>query len=50
MPETDRSLTLLLLDGYSYRDIASTLGLSETNVGVRLTRIRKKLTEISQEK
>jgi len=40
----DRSLTLLLLDGFSYRAMAETLGISESNVGVRINRIKKKLT------
>jgi RNA polymerase sigma-70 factor (ECF subfamily) len=31
--ELDRSLTLLLLDGFSYRDMASLLGISDSNVG-----------------
>lgn len=41
----DRSLTLLLLDGYSYKEMATILGLSESNVGVRINRIKKSLTE-----
>ena len=47
--EVDRSLTLMMLDGFSYREIAETLGLSESNVGVKLTRIRKHLTEKSND-
>src|SRR5690606_25448518 len=45
LEEVDRSLTLLMLDGYSYREIAGVLGLSESNVGVKLTRVRKRLAE-----
>jgi RNA polymerase sigma factor (sigma-70 family) len=45
LPEADRSLVLLSLDGLSYREIAEVLGISETNVGVRLNRARKKLSE-----
>ncbi|MDQ8203532.1 RNA polymerase sigma factor [Pelagicoccus sp. SDUM812003] len=41
----DRSLTLLMLDGYSYREISDIVGLTESSVGARLSRIRKKLTE-----
>lgn len=44
--EIDRSLTLLMLDGFSYRDIAETLGLSESNVGVKLNRIKARLVEV----
>jgi len=36
----DRSLTLLLLDGFSYRETAETLGISESYVGVRMNRSR----------
>lgn len=42
----DRSLMLLSLDGLSYREIAEIHGLSESNVGARLTRLRKRLAEI----
>ena len=42
----DRSLTLLMLDGFSYREISEVTGFSENNIGVRLTRIRKQLTEL----
>lgn len=41
----DRSLVLLWLEGQSYSEIAAVHGLSETNVGARLTRARKKLAE-----
>lgn len=47
----DRSLTLLLLDGCSYREMSQTLGISESNVGVRITRIKKRLTkQLAREK
>lgn len=39
----DRSLTLLLLDGFSYKEMASMLGISESNVGVKINRIKKHL-------
>ncbi|WP_420627287.1 RNA polymerase sigma factor [Candidatus Leptofilum sp.] len=47
--EIDRSLTLLLLDGYSYKEMASILGISVSNVGVKINRIKKHLTRKSQE-
>lgn len=46
--EVDRSLTLLLLDGYSYREMAGILGITESNVGVKINRIRRRLTEASR--
>ena len=44
LDEIDRSLTLLLLDGFSYREIGDTMGISQNHVGVRLNRIKKRLT------
>lgn len=46
----DRSLVLLQLDGASYAQIAEIHGLTESNVGVRLNRIKHKLTATLQEK
>ena len=37
----DRSLMLLVLEGLSYQEMADTLGLSESNVGVKINRIKK---------
>lgn len=45
----DRSLTLLMLDGFSYREMAETLGISESHVGVKLNRIKAQLITKSQE-
>lgn len=42
----DRSIMLLSLEGAAYRDIAALHGLSETNVGARLTRARQQLTTL----
>lgn len=41
----DRSLILLHLDGVSYAEMAEMHGLSESNVGVRLTRLKQKLSD-----
>lgn len=41
----DRSLILLALDGLSYREMAEVLGLSESNVGVKINRIKSQLTQ-----
>jgi RNA polymerase sigma-70 factor (ECF subfamily) len=49
LDEIDRALTLLLLDGFSYQEMAATLGLSESNVGVKIHRIKNYLTERSRE-
>lgn len=45
LPELDRSLILLSLDGVSYHDMANIHGISESNVGVRLNRIKTQLTK-----
>jgi RNA polymerase sigma-70 factor (ECF subfamily) len=47
LSELDRSLTLLLLDGFSYKEMADALGISESNVGVRIHRIKAHLTSES---
>ena len=39
----DKSLALLLLDGFSYKEMANLLGISESNVGVKVHRIKKHL-------
>jgi RNA polymerase sigma factor (sigma-70 family) len=41
----DRSLMLLSLDGLSYREMAEVLGISESNVGAKLNRIKNQLTQ-----
>lgn len=46
--EVDRSLCLLLLDDVSYREMAQILGISESNVAVKIHRIKKYLTERSK--
>jgi RNA polymerase sigma-70 factor, ECF subfamily len=40
----DRSLILLHLEGQSYLEIGEILGISEKNVGVKLSRLRNTLT------
>lgn len=46
--EIDRSITLLMLDDFSYREMASIIGMTESNIGVRINRIKKQLTEKSK--
>lgn len=43
LPKTDAALVLLYLDELSYREMAEVLGMSETNVGVKLNRAKKTL-------
>ena len=42
-PPLDRALLLLYLDDRSYREIASVLGLTETNVATKLSRLKERL-------
>jgi len=42
----DRALVLLSLDGLAYREIAEITGLTENQIGVALTRARKRLAEL----
>jgi len=44
LDEVSRSLALLMLDGFSYREMSQILGLSESNVGVKINRIKATLT------
>ena len=46
LPKTDAALILLYLDDLSYRQIAEVLGISEGNVGVKLSRARRALGEL----
>ena len=50
LDHVDRSLTLLLLDGFSYREMAETLGISESYVGVKINRIKNYLKNLTKEK
>jgi RNA polymerase sigma-70 factor (ECF subfamily) len=45
----DRSLILMSLDGLAYAEIARHHGLSETNVGARLTRVRQRITSLVED-
>jgi RNA polymerase sigma-70 factor (ECF subfamily) len=46
LPKTDAALVLLYLDELSYREMAEVLGVSESNVGVKLNRAKKALSEL----
>ncbi len=46
LPKTDAALVLLYLDQLSYREMAEVLGISESNVGVKLNRAKKALSEL----
>lgn len=43
--EMDKALILLYLDNNQYKDISDILGISQTNVGTKINRIKNKLKE-----
>jgi RNA polymerase sigma-70 factor (ECF subfamily) len=43
LDKIDRSIALLLLDDLSYKEIATILGITESNVAVKIHRIKKQL-------
>ena len=45
LPKLDASLILMSLEGLSYQEMAETLGTTESNVGVKLNRAKKQLSE-----
>ncbi len=46
LPKTDAALVLLYLDELSYLQMAEVLGISESNVGVKLNRAKKSLSAL----
>ena len=46
LPKADTALVLLYLEGLSYRDMGEVLGISESNVGVKLNRAKRALSEL----
>ena len=50
LPKTDAALVLLYLDELSYREMADVLGISESNVGVKLNRAKKALSALMNER
>jgi RNA polymerase sigma factor (sigma-70 family) len=45
MKELDRALVILYLDEKSHREMAEILGLSETNIATKISRIKEKLKQ-----
>ncbi|KLD69906.1 RNA polymerase sigma factor [Xanthomonas pisi] len=43
LPALERALLLLYLDDHSYREIAEVLGISETNVATKLSRLKARI-------
>lgn len=49
LPKTDAALILLYLDEVSYRQMAEVLGISESNVGVKLNRAKQALGKLLEQ-
>jgi len=49
LKDVDRSVALLLLDGFSYKEIAAIVGITESNVGVKINRIKSALAGRAEE-
>ena len=49
LSRVDRALVMLYLEDLSYREMSEVLGLSESNVGVKLNRIKARLQEMAGE-
>ncbi len=47
--EIDRSLCLLLLDGYSYEEMAEIVGITSNHVGVKIHRIKRQLLQAANQ-
>ena len=45
LKELDRALIILFLEAKTYKEIAEILGISETNVATRISRIKDKLKQ-----
>lgn len=45
LPPIEKSLIFLYLENKSYSEMAKIMGMTESNIGVRLNRIKKKLKE-----
>ena len=45
LPEPDRTIVTMHLEGYEYKEIGHKIGMTKNNVGIRLMRIKDKLRE-----
>jgi RNA polymerase sigma-70 factor (ECF subfamily) len=50
LPTIHREVLVLALEGMGYREIADVVGISESNVGVRLNRARERLKELLEDR
>jgi RNA polymerase sigma-70 factor, ECF subfamily len=50
LPAIHREVLVLALEGMEYREIADVVGISESNVGVRLNRARQRLKKLLEDR
>ncbi len=50
LSDIEKAVIMLHLEEHSYQDIAKIMGITESNVGVKINRIKKKLKEILKKK
>lgn len=43
LPDVEKAIIILYLEGYEYKEISAIIGISDTNVGVKINRIKKQL-------
>lgn len=43
LSDVEKAIIILYLEGYEYKEISAVIGISETNVGVKINRIKKQL-------
>jgi RNA polymerase sigma-70 factor (ECF subfamily) len=46
LKEVERAIILLYLESYEYKEISVIIGVSESNIGVKINRIKNKLNKI----
>ena len=45
LPEPDRTIATMHLEGYEYKEIGHQVGMTKNNIGIRLMRIKEKLKQ-----
>lgn len=48
--EFSKAIILLYLDGYNHEEIAGITGITRTNVGTRISRIKEQIRNVAQVK
>lgn len=46
LTDSEKAIIILYLEDFSYKEIAEIIGISESNTGVKINRIKKQLTNI----